>query len=292
MSKVFRIFRFVFTHCIVFFSIPVFASETKLEWSLDRILEILQHPILLEERKVKEISQQYYQNLRNETEDSILAALESEFDKITPKTKELSPSAKLNLAYVPALGGLSVEKFLGIPFTYQSETTDFPASDGLLEFQTKKALIRYYFKSVTNPYLNNWKDLGINGDFFLFSNRGALLLCKTTQEGIDSETLDIREIRSRYQTLSKKNSDVDLIETDETILFYFPNQSLKAFYVLLTIKILLVLLSIFIIFQYGQRFWNFLEDQRKRSLKAQARFLKDRKILESESESSSDRLLP
>ncbi|TGL36456.1 hypothetical protein EHQ52_00850 [Leptospira koniambonensis] len=275
MSKVFRFFFLLF---FLSYPLSLIASEKSSEELLNSFLEWSGHPILEEERIVRNISSEYITELKKDSEQSLELFLKN----------DLKPDRRQNQK--PGLDKLrkdlqSLERFEGVQIKFTGKEWEtlfynkgnFP--DSYYEFETGPVSIRYIFRNLPYRPLPKWGELKLQGSFLLFSESGALLLHKTAQE-FPIKDLDIREVRTLFDENKKNGGHAKNFSENKTELFYFPNQNLAPFYILLLSKILLVFSSFIIFILYAGRFWRFLIEQTRRSQKAEVSFLEDKEKAE------------
>lgn len=271
MSKVFRFFFLLF---FISYPLSLTASEKSPDEFLNSFLEWAGHPILIEERIVRNLSAEYITELKKDSEQSLELFLKT----------DLKPDKKRNQK--PGLDKLkndllSLERFEGVQIKFSGKEWEtlfydkgnFP--DSYYEFETGPVSIRYIFRSIRYRPLPKWGELKLQGSFLLFSGSGALLLYKTIPD-FPIKDLDIREVRTFFEEDKKHGGNVKNFSEDKVELFYFPNHNLAPFYILLLSKILLVFSSLIILILYAGRFWRFLLEQTRRSHKAEVSFLTDK----------------
>ncbi|WP_246032198.1 hypothetical protein [Leptospira fluminis] len=270
MSKVFRLLILLFS---LFLTTAVLSSEPKDQEVWESAMEWAGHPVFREKKIVRNLASDFYRNLKTKTEAAIRESVDAQAS--SPKTLKSETSKRLSedLKKIPDLGGISYD-LPGIgKDTLLKEETDFPES--FQSFSYKNGKINYFFRNRIDPNLEKWEGLKLIGSFYAFTEAGALILCKET-ENAPLKFRDIRELRAYFQEKKKKSSALELFHENGIYLFYFPGQNLFPYYLLFLSKIALAILAPLLSFLYFKRFWEFLKDQRKRSYKAQAQFLRDR----------------
>ncbi|TGK04130.1 hypothetical protein EHQ53_02990 [Leptospira langatensis] len=273
MSKV---LRRLFSLLFLLFPLALFSAEKSPEDVWNSFLEWSGHPILVEERIVKVLSQEYLQELRKETEEMLDYLLTNSPD-LGSKQQAKTEKLREQLQNLQTLEGVQYKLPGGEWETILLEKGNFP--DSFYEFETPKLRIRYVFKSLPYKPVSKWRELKLQGSFFLYSESGALLLSKSSPD-FPIKDLDMREIRAYYETEKKHRQDVKKISENGTELYYFANHNLIPFYALLLSKVILIV-SAFIIFSlYIKRFWTFLRDQTRRSRKAEASYLRSKEKVE------------
>ncbi|EQA37158.1 hypothetical protein LEP1GSC047_0771 [Leptospira inadai serovar Lyme str. 10] len=270
MSKVFRSLLFLF--CLAMPS-AVFSTESGDEELWETAMEWAGHPVLREKRIVRNLVSSFYKNEIQETETAIRESIDRHFSKKNLRKSLIPELIRKDLDSIPDIGGMAYEVPELGSGTILKEETDFPET--FRSFSYKNGKIKYFFRSRQKPYLQDWENLKLLGSFYAFTEAGALLLCKE-KEDAPLQFRDIRELRSYFQERKKRNSSLELFHENGIYLFYFPNQNLFPYYILLISKGLLFVFTIVLIFVYSKRFWTFLKDQNKRSFKAQTIFLRDR----------------
>ncbi|TGK02349.1 hypothetical protein EHO58_17055 [Leptospira selangorensis] len=271
MSKVFRFFFLLF---FLSYPLSLTASEKSPEELLNSFLEWSGHPILAEERIVRNISAEYIIELKKDSEQSLELFLKSDLkpDRRQNQKQGLDKLRK-DLESLERFEGVQI-KFSGKEWeTLFYNKGDFP--DSYYEFEAGPVSIRYIFRNLIYRPLPKWGELKLQGSFLLFSESGALLLYKTTPD-FPIKDLDIREVRTFFEENKKHTGNVKNFSENKTELFYFPNHNLAPFYILLLSKILLVFSSFIIFILYAGRFWRFLIEQTRRSHKAEVSFLADK----------------
>ncbi|MEI1278210.1 hypothetical protein V6Z05_07780 [Leptospira venezuelensis] len=272
MSKVFRFFFLLF---FLSYPLSLSASEKSPEELFNSFLEWSGHPILVEERIVRNISTEYITELKKDSEQSLELFLKN----------DLKPDKRQNQK--PGLDKLkkdlqSLERFEGVQIKFAGKDWEtlfnskgnFPES--YYEFETGPVSFRYIFRNLPYRPLPKWGELKLQGSFLLFSESGALLLYKIIPD-FPVKDLDIIEVRTFAEENKKNGGNAKNFSENKTELFYFPNHNLVPFYILLLSKILLVFASFIIFILYAGRFWRFLLEQTRRSHKAEISFLEDKK---------------
>ncbi|TGJ99212.1 hypothetical protein EHO59_15150 [Leptospira semungkisensis] len=273
MSKV---LRRVVPLLFLFFPLALFSAEKSPEEVWNSFLEWSGHPVLVEERMVRVLSIEYLQELRKDTEE-MLDYLLTNSPYLDAKQKAKSEKLKEQLKSLKILEGIQY-KLPGKEWeTVLLEKGNFPES--YYEFETSKLKIRYVFKSLPYRPVSKWRELKLQGSFFLYSESGALLLTKTSPD-FPIKNFDMREIRAYYETEKKHRQDVKKISENGTELYYFANHNVIPFYALLLSKVLLIFASFIIFSLYIRRFWTFLRDQTRRSRKAEASYLRGKEKVE------------
>ncbi|PJZ78825.1 hypothetical protein [Leptospira neocaledonica] len=275
MSKVFRFFFLLF---FLSYPLSLTASEKSTDEFWNSFLEWSGHPILTEERIVRNLCAEYITELKKDSEQSLELFLKN----------DLKPDKKRNQK--PGLDKLrkdlqSLERFEGVQIQFSGKEWEtlfydkgnFP--DSYYEFETGSVSIRYIFRNLPYHPLPKWGELKLQGSFLLYSGSGALLLYKTIPD-FPIKNLDIREVRTFFEEDKKHAGNVKNFSEDKIELFYFPNHNMGPFYILLLSKILLVFSSFIIFILYAGRFWRFLLEQTRRSHKAEASFLADKEKAE------------
>ncbi|EIE01693.1 hypothetical protein [Leptospira licerasiae] len=275
MSKVFRFFFLLF---FLSYPLSLTASEKSSEELLNSFLEWSGHPILTEERIVRNLSSEYIAELKKDSEQSLVLFLKN----------DLKPDKRQNQK--PGLDKLrkdlqNLERFEGVQIRFPEkewetlfyEKGNFPES--YYELETGSVSIRYVFRNLPYHPLPKWGELKLQGNFLLFSESGALLLYKTNPD-FPIKDLDIREVRTFFEEGKKHGGNSKNFSENKTELFYFPNHNTAPFYILLLSKILLVFSSFIIFILYAGRFWKFLLEQTRRSHKAEVSFLADKEKAE------------
>ncbi|WP_246028077.1 hypothetical protein [Leptospira fletcheri] len=270
MSKVFRPLILLFS---LFLTTAVLSSEPKDQEVWESAMEWAGHPVFREKKIVRNLVSDFYRNLKTETETSIRESIDAEVSSPKALRPEVSKRLSEDLKEIPDLGGISYDLPGFGKDTLLKEETDFPES--FQSFSYKNGKISYFFRNRTDPNLEKWESLKLIGSFYAFTEAGALILCKEA-ENASPKFRDIRELRAYFQEKKKKSSSLELFHENGIYLFYFPGQNLFPYYLLFLSKIALLVLAPLLSFLYFKRFWEFLKDQRKRSYKAQAQFLRDR----------------
>ncbi|GBF37557.1 hypothetical protein [Leptospira johnsonii] len=275
MSKVFRFFFLLF---FLSYPLSLTASEKSPDEFWNSFLEWSGHPILAEERIVRNLSAEYITELKKDSEQSLELFLKNDLkpDKKQNQKQGLEKLRK-DLQSLERFEGIQI-KFSGKEWeTLFYDKGNFP--DSYHEFETGPISIRYIFRSLPYRPLPKWGELKLQGSFLLFSGSGALLMYKTIPE-FPIKDLDIGEVRTFFEEDKKHGGNVKNFSEDKIELFYFPNHNLLPFYILLLSKILLVSSSFIIFILYAGRFWRFLLEQTRRSHKAEVSFLTDKEKAE------------
>ncbi|EMK01666.1 hypothetical protein [Leptospira sp. B5-022] len=269
MSKVFRFFFLLF---FLPYPLSLSASEKSTDEFWNSFLIWAGHPILAEERIIRNLSAEYIAELKKDSEQSLDLFLKT----------DLKPDKKQKLGLEKLKKDLeSLDRFEGVQIRFPGKEWEtlfydkgnFP--DSYYEFETGQVSIRYIFRSLPYRPLPKWGELKLQGSFLLYSESGALLLYKTIPD-FPIKDLDIGEMHTYFEEDKKRGGNVKNFSENKTELFYFPNHNLSAFYILLLSKILLVLASFIIFILYARRFWKFLLEQTRRSHKAEITFLTDK----------------
>lgn len=265
----------------LFFLSPYFglsSTEKPLNGYANSVLEWSGHPILLEKKLVETISREFLENLKDDTE-SKLERIFSDIPANKKDFKKWNEQLRKQLEVMKVVGGIrySVSGVEPITVFVDGSATSFPEAS--YEFSFPNVEILYFFRNIPAQPLEKWMDLKIQGSFYLYSESGALLLYQESPD-LSLKNRDISEVRSLLQEERKKNDHAALLSEDEVFLFYFPNHNLWPYYIFVLSKLLILIAAIVVLILYSSRFWSFLKDQNRRTLRAELSFIKAREKLE------------